>query len=197
MRGSGRHAQSGVESGEMPETLLAWFNKFTDDPKKVEHELKGRPVLLYEPPDEPLTEDSAEEYQFRTQSGLSSPSIGGGEPMAVVIAKTKANAFQQRVTVGRTKNNDIVLDDTSVSRFHAWLQQDGADKHWTVSDAGSRNGTWVGGKRLAPKTAAGLASGSKVRVGKVELTFFSAEAFLKMLRSRLEAPLPAARPSAR
>ncbi|MBL8937492.1 MAG: FHA domain-containing protein [Archangium sp.] len=169
----------------MPESLLAWFNRFMDDPKKLEARLAGRPVLLYEPPETPPTEtgsDEDDDYQFRTQSGISVPAIGGGEPLAVIVEKTKDNAFQRRVTVGRTSNNDIVLDDNSVSRFHAWLQLD--DAGWTIVDAGSRNGTWVGGKKLVVKAPATLASGVRVKVGAIELTYFTTEGFLKMLKSR-------------
>jgi pSer/pThr/pTyr-binding forkhead associated (FHA) protein len=168
----------------MPESLLTWFNRFTDDPRKLEGRLAGRPVLLYEPPeDEPGETGDDDDYQFRTQSGIAVPAIGGGEPLAVVVEKTKDNAFQRRVTVGRTSNNDVVLDDASVSRFHAWLQQsDGG--HWSIVDAGSRNGTQVGGRKLAPRTPASLQSGVKVRIGVIELTFFSAEGFVKMLKAR-------------
>ena len=168
----------------MPESLLAWFNRFTDDAKKLEARLAGRPVLLYEPPEEPpsQTDDDDDEYQFRTQSGIAVPAIGGGEPLAVVVEKTKDNAFQRRVTVGRTSNNDIVLDDNSVSRFHAWLEL--GDGGWVIVDAGSRNGTWVAGKKLNAKAPSNLASGVKVRVGVIELTFYSSDGFLKMLKSR-------------
>lgn len=170
----------------MPESLLAWFNRFIDDARKLEARLGGRPVLLYEPPENPPGEtgsDDEEDYQFRTQSGISVPAIGGGEPLAVVVEKTKDNAFQRRVTIGRTSNNDVVLDDTSVSRFHAWLEVD-ETQAWAIVDAGSRNGTWVGGKRVAARAPAPLTSGVKVRVGVIELTFFSADGFLKMLKSR-------------
>lgn len=169
----------------MPESLLAWFNRFTDDPKKLEAKLGGRPVLLYEPPEEPpaATGDEDDDYQFRTQSGIAVPAIGGGEPLAVVVEKTKDNAFQRRVTVGRTSNNDIVLDDNSVSRFHAWLEHD-ERQGWVVVDAGSRNGTWVGARKLGPRAPAPLTSGVKLRVGVIELTYFSSEGFLKMLKQR-------------
>ena len=41
----------------MVETLLLWFNRFTDEPAKVRSRLAGRPVLVYEPP----TEDTVDE----------------------------------------------------------------------------------------------------------------------------------------
>ncbi len=169
----------------MAETLLAWFTRYSFDPKDVEVRLKGHPVLLYEPPEvaESKNEDD-DDYQFRTQSGLELTSIGGGEPLAAVIEKTKDNAFQRRVTIGRTNNNDIVLDDTSVSRFHAWLEQEEASGNWLLYDAGSRNGTMAGGKRLPAKSAVALSVGVKVKIGSVELTFYSAEGFLKLLKQR-------------
>ncbi len=170
----------------MAETLLAWFTRYSHDAKDVETRLKGRPVLLYEPPEtaDSKGDDDDDDYQFRTQSGLELTSIGGGEPLAVIVEKTKDNAFQRRVTIGRTSNNDIVLDDTSVSRFHAWLQQDEATSGWQLFDAGSRNGTMAGGKKLAPKAGVTLSAGVKVKVGSVELTFYSAEGFLKLLKQR-------------
>ncbi len=170
----------------MPESLLTWFQRFTEDPKKLEARLKGRPVLLYDPPATPESSSESEEFQFRTASGMEVPSIGGGDPLAVVVEKTKDNAFQRRVTIGRTTNNDIILDDGSVSRFHAWLQQDETGKGWAFVDAGSRNGSQVAGKRVTAKAPTPLVSGQKVRIGSVELTFFSAEAFVKMLRKRVD-----------
>lgn len=169
----------------MPESLLTWFNRFGDDPKKVDARLKGRPVLLYDPPNSGETSES-EEYQFRTQSGLEVPTVSGGDPLAIVVEKTKDNAFQRRITIGRTGNNDIVLDDSSVSRFHAWLQVDEVSREWGLCDAGSRNGTDVAGGRIIAKVAAKLSNGTKVKIGAVELTFYSAEGFMKMLRKRLE-----------
>ena len=170
----------------MPESLLAWFNRYIDDPKKLEGRLAGRPVLLYEPPEQPEPEagsDEDDDFQFRTQSGVSVPVIGGGEPVAVLVEKTKDNAFQRRVTIGRTSNNDIVLEDASVSRFHAWLESD-EKGGWSIVDAGSRNGTWVGPKKLTPKNGAGLANGTKVRVGTIELTFLTAPGFAKLLKEK-------------
>ncbi|GMU63331.1 MAG: hypothetical protein AMXMBFR34_50940 [Myxococcaceae bacterium] len=181
-RSCAKHAQIAV----VPESLLVWFNLFTDDPAGARTRLSGRPVLLYEPPleDEP-DDDADEDYRLRTQSGIIMPAIGGGEPLAVVVEKSKENAFQKRITVGRTANNDIVLDDQSVSRFHAYLQQDD-HQAWTLTDAGSRNGSFVAGRRIVARKAVALANAVVVRIGAVQLTFFSAAGFLEILKKRAQ-----------
>jgi pSer/pThr/pTyr-binding forkhead associated (FHA) protein len=167
----------------MVETLLLWFHRFTDDPAKVRARLAGRPVLVYEPPTEDtLSGEDDEDYQLKTQSGLAMPAIGGGDPMAVVIEKTKANAFKSRVTIGRTSNNDIVLDDASVSRFHAWIEQTSQD--WVIVDAGSRNGSTVGGRKLPARAPVTLTNGLAVRIGALQLTYYTAQGFLEMLQRR-------------
>ncbi|MEW5739090.1 MAG: FHA domain-containing protein [Myxococcota bacterium] len=169
----------------MPESLLVWFNLFTDDPAGARKKLDGRPVLLYEPPleDEPEGDDADEDFRLRTQSGIIMPAIGGGEPLAVVVQKSKENAFQRRITVGRTANNDIVLDDQSVSRFHAFLQQDDR-QDWTLTDAGSRNGSFVSGRRITARTPVALSNAVVLRIGAVQLTFYSSTGFLEMLKKR-------------
>lgn len=167
----------------MVETLLLWFNRFTDDPSKVRARLAGRPVLVYEPPEEAVAnDDDDDDYQLRTQSGLSVPAIGGGDPMAVVIEKTKDNAFQRRITIGRTANNDIVLDDSSVSRFHAWIELQ--NEEWVLVDAGSRNGSTVSGKKIVAKAPAPLSNGLVLRIGALQLTYYTAQGFLDMLHRR-------------
>lgn len=170
----------------MAETLIAWYTRFNDDPKKVGARLKGRPVLLFEPPlsEEEGSDDSLDDFQFRTSAGDSVISPKTGEAVVAIVEKTKDNAFQRRVTIGRTTNNDIVLDDVSVSRFHAWLQYDEGMGAWTVIDAQSRNGTMLNGKRVAAKAAAALVDGAVLRVGNVQLKFFSEAGFVKYLETR-------------
>jgi len=173
----------------MPESLLAWFSRYLDGPDNVLRRLAGRPVLVYEPLELPPANpgDSIDDFEFRTQSGLELNAIGGGDPLAVVVEKTKDNAFKQRVSIGRTSNNDIVLDDASVSRFHAWLQQEEDTGAWCVVDAGSRNGTTLAGKRLPAKKAVRLSDGQAVKVGAISLVFYSPNGFLAFLKKRASA----------
>jgi hypothetical protein len=56
--------------------------------------------------------------------------------------------FTQRVSVGRARNNDVVLRDDSVSKFHGWFEIH-EDHQLYVSDARSSNGTRVNADALA------------------------------------------------
>jgi hypothetical protein len=52
-----------------------------------------------------------------------------------------------RVVLGRGRGCDVVLRGNGVSRVHAALVRCGS--RWWIEDLGSRNGTWVGGERVA------------------------------------------------
>ncbi len=88
------------------------------------------------------------------------------------IVKKPGASFPDRVTIGRTANNDIVLGDHSISRFHAYVRQDG--QSWLFADAGSKNGCQLQGERLAARKEKPLVSRAVVRVGDIELTFYRA-----------------------
>lgn len=68
------------------------------------------------------------------------------------------------ISIGRTPDNALVLDDGSVSRRHASLTH-GADG-WTLRDHGSTNGTFVNGVKVREAL---LRDGDRVRVGGVIL----------------------------
>src|SRR5258706_7616371 len=65
------------------------------------------------------------------------------------LAKKPGASFPDRITIGRTSNNDVVIADTSISRFHAYIRRDGPQ--WVVADAGSKNGSWLRGAVLEPR----------------------------------------------
>jgi pSer/pThr/pTyr-binding forkhead associated (FHA) protein len=68
--------------------------------------------------------------------------------------------------IGRALDNDIVLEDASVSRHHAVIEaHNGAH---VLRDLGSQNGTWLAARRVSE---APLGSGDAIRLGDVNLTF--------------------------
>ncbi|HEX6679526.1 MAG TPA: FHA domain-containing protein [Gaiellaceae bacterium] len=75
----------------------------------------------------------------------------------------------EQTTIGRSPDNDIFLDDVTVSRKHAVLAQDG--NQFLIEDLGSLNGTFVNRRRIESPTR--LESGDEVQVGKYRLSFIS------------------------
>ena len=70
------------------------------------------------------------------------------------------------VSVGRDPENDLVIDDPSISRQHAFLRVDIAGV-W-IEDRHSSNGTFIGGQRLNPEVPMRIPSGKGIRFGTVE-----------------------------
>jgi pSer/pThr/pTyr-binding forkhead associated (FHA) protein len=72
------------------------------------------------------------------------------------------------VCAGRHPESDIFLDDVTVSRRHAEFTR--SEDGFTVSDAGSLNGTYVNRDRIDQVV---LADGDEVQIGKYRLVFYS------------------------
>jgi hypothetical protein len=73
---------------------------------------------------------------------------------------------KRRVVIGRSRDCDIQVADSNVSRRHAEVRQEGA-AYWVV-DLDSTNGTEVNGRRLK---RAKLKPGDTITVGATELVF--------------------------
>ena len=66
-----------------------------------------------------------------------------------------------KFTIGRSRDCDIVLNDSSVSRMHGYLLTSGRQVYFV--DENSTNGTYVNGRRIQGKVA--LSQGDQVLVG--------------------------------
>src|SRR5437879_2583168 len=72
------------------------------------------------------------------------------------------------VTIGRGSANDLVLNDTSVSRFHAVIKLLENDVI-TIADRGSTNGVLINGNRISADTT--LNDGDAIKIGVYGLKF--------------------------
>jgi pSer/pThr/pTyr-binding forkhead associated (FHA) protein len=74
--------------------------------------------------------------------------------------------------LGRARNNDIVLLDSSISKLHAHfaLESGGC----ALTDAGSRNGTKVNGQKLSSGKPETLRPGDALTIGRVDLLYLDA-----------------------
>lgn len=71
-------------------------------------------------------------------------------------------------TIGRSSESSIFLDDVTVSRKHAVIEQAGAG--YLLRDGGSLNGSYVNSALVTEIT---LNSGDEIQIGKFHLLFVS------------------------
>jgi pSer/pThr/pTyr-binding forkhead associated (FHA) protein len=107
------------------------------------------------------------------------PEILAAPPKEIYIAeftvktaprrKELAFAEKQRLSVGRTKENDLWIDDPSVSKIHAALVLN-SDKQLMVADTGSTNGTFVNNQRISYGKAVVINDSDRLKFGTVEVS---------------------------
>jgi len=73
----------------------------------------------------------------------------------------------ERLSVGRTKENHLAIDDPSISKYHASIALD-PNGSLLLADTGSTNGTFVNGTRIAYGKAVAVTERDKVRFGLVD-----------------------------
>jgi hypothetical protein len=85
----------------------------------------------------------------------------------VTVAGRRLPLPPRGATLGRSRDCDIVLEDSSISRQHAEIRP-GAEG-WTVADLGSTNGVRLNGRTV--RGAMSLRSGDRVELGSTEIVF--------------------------
>jgi pSer/pThr/pTyr-binding forkhead associated (FHA) protein len=109
------------------------------------------------------------------EEGLDAAITGGGVEAAALIELDQVEGTAGRrmhdigedvVTVGRSPESDIFLDDVTVSRTHAELER--STKGYRIRDVGSLNGTYVNRVRV---DAVDLRNGDEIQIGKYRFKF--------------------------
>jgi hypothetical protein len=130
----------------------------------------GRPQISAELTDLPKgknasqTEDAA--AGFTTKVQVRPPFAGTGCTLCRMPDGRVFPLHRSPTTLGRSPDNDIILDDRRVSRHHAQLVADGGSL--LLHDLKSANGTWVNGRRITEQQ---LVPGDLISFGGVELVF--------------------------
>jgi pSer/pThr/pTyr-binding forkhead associated (FHA) protein len=94
-----------------------------------------------------------------------------GEKAMILIARgpNKGSRFlitADGVSIGRSSESSIFLDDITVSRTHATIVK--KDKSFVLKDSGSLNGTYINNNSVDEHT---LVSGDEFQIGKFHLLF--------------------------
>lgn len=91
---------------------------------------------------------------------LISISTAGEERLACILNRNQ-------ISVGRTLNNDFVIENPSVSKQHAQIAA--VNGHHVITDLGSSNGTFINGHRITKATE--LEDGCEVRFGRARFVY--------------------------
>jgi pSer/pThr/pTyr-binding forkhead associated (FHA) protein len=97
------------------------------------------------------------------------------EKSMLIIARgpNKGSRFlvtSKGVTIGRSADSDIFLDDVTVSRLHAKIAK--IEENFVLTDQGSLNGTYF---ENSPITQRELLSGDEFQIGKFHLLFIGSK----------------------
>jgi DNA-binding SARP family transcriptional activator len=129
-------------------------------------DLHGR-ILRQEPLD---VKRAARATAMRAVATIEQRTRAAEQAGAAQLRDADGRAFRLRgaaTRIGRLPDNDIVLDDATVSRYHAMIVDTGTS--FVITDLRSANGVAVAGNRV--RGSATLADGDGIRVGDHELTF--------------------------
>ena len=152
-------------------------SQFLDDPQSVRQAVRW-PVLVWEAPPtsvRPL-------FTRSTLTGLSTRRPTVAEPLVLEVRKSVQVATPgEAITLGRTPDNDIIVEDPTVSRLHATFREEKVTGVWYLHDDGSHNGTWHNGTLLIPGRDTPLFERASLRFGDVMATFLHFSAFNRFI----------------
>jgi len=101
-----------------------------------------------------------------------------GVSVGVLPVRAAYDSPTHLITVGRTAKSDVVIEDISVSRFHAFFKRT-TSGGFQLHDAGSTNGTIVNQSSVCTRETGpptDVKSGDNIRFGQVDVTFLEADA---------------------
>ncbi|HET9478334.1 MAG TPA: FHA domain-containing protein [Pyrinomonadaceae bacterium] len=120
-----------------------------------------------------------DEERRAAKSGVAIPSAAPPMPDIEVVARiTQQNGTREvplvfkpggkRLNVGRASDNELTLNDASVSKIHAALLMT-SEGTLLVADTGSTNGTYINGRRIAYGESRAIEDGDVIGFGDVEV----------------------------
>jgi len=101
----------------------------------------------------------------------------------MAVVKSDNNPWAGRISVGRARNNDIVLPHASVSKLHAHFSE--TKTGLTLSDAGSRNGTHLSGVPVGADQPVEAKPGDEIAFGLISLKLMTAADLYDFVMARI------------
>lgn len=130
--------------------------EFRNDIPKTFKELSALLESICKPPEyktNNLKQNVHTEFEFverqKRQTGITEMLFSNTIPLYNVKEKRFLNITKNRITVGREKYNDIIIENKYISRNHAEFRY--VNNRWFVKDNNSTEGTTVNGEKLIPE----------------------------------------------
>lgn len=104
--------------------------------------------------------------------------------LVIPVQKSDRNPFADSITIGRARNNDLVIEHAQVSKVHAYAMFIAGDRtSIMLKDGNSMNGTWVflgsGMRRLAKGESVLIHVGMELRIGVVDAMLVDQDGLLQ------------------
>ena len=135
----------------------------------------------------PMTRQPGPNTQLRSAVPADIPTLKPPENAKVILCYKKAVISElplqaQRISVGRSEQNDICINNRFVSREHAVIFRNGADT--AIIDLDSKNGTYVNSHRVQVKT---LNDRDEISIGMHTIRFVDSNATARLVDSNATA----------
>lgn len=173
LNGSALSGVATLKDGDV--ILIGDYRLGIQEDKQVTHAAPEQPSA---PAPAPAIEEAMDGQPTIPITALPVPTAFSAPPARLVVAsrfQSGAEFILERPSqvIGRTPENDIVLNHKSISRHHAKITRDG--NRYTILDLESANGVRVGG---VEHDKVDLQSGDIIELGEVRLRFLSGDADL-------------------
>lgn len=139
--------------------LIASFDKIGKEEHEVAVNVTVPDIKVGNFAPEPIVEPSVQKEIYHFDF------ITGGKEKSVKLEFAQGT----RRSVGRNKQNDLMIDDNSVSKIHATLVFNREDQ-LQVADTGSTNGTFINGQRISYGKAMTITDNDKVKIGTIDVS---------------------------
>jgi hypothetical protein len=128
-----------------------------------------RPSQQAEPP--PAAEESGRTMIYSTANRVAEPleqrARARNDTALLIVDGKRLVVGPAGVTIGRSRQCDIVLNDPNVSRQHAEIRPRGGS--WVLSDLGSTNGSLLNGRRI--ESPEQVKPGDEIEIGTSSIRF--------------------------
>jgi pSer/pThr/pTyr-binding forkhead associated (FHA) protein len=93
--------------------------------------------------------------------------IGESKPASYLMFNKKKIELVTKITIGRSTDNDVVVDNKLASRHHAIIQK--IKDQYFLKDEGSTNGTTLNGVSVPKDKYVKLTPGDRISIGNMTL----------------------------